>query len=84
MTGKKTKKFTGAGVWLTKTLLISGSVVGMKSLLAGVHENLSVAGYIKDVGMQLSEAYFFGMEEEQRIAFAKQMNVLSACMPGVI
>ncbi|CAN5899876.1 hypothetical protein BH24BAC1_BH24BAC1_05380 [soil metagenome] len=35
------------------------------------------ATYVKDAGMQLCEAYFFGMEE-QKIALTKQMEVLGA------
>jgi mannonate dehydratase len=38
-----------------------------------------VREYAKDAGMQLSEAYFRGMEEK-RIAFAKQLDVLGAVM----
>ena len=37
----------------------------------------AVTGYVKDAGMQLSEAYFRGMEEK-RIAFTKQLGVLGA------
>ena len=33
--------------------------------------------YVKDAGMQLSEAYFRGLEE-RRIAYARQMDVLGA------
>jgi len=34
-------------------------------------------GYVKDAGMQMCEAYFWGMDE-RRVAFNKQMDVLGA------
>jgi mannonate dehydratase len=61
----------------TVSLAAAGSVGGMNSLLTNVDENSRIVSFANDAGMQLSEAYFFGMEE-QRIAFAKQMNVLGA------
>jgi mannonate dehydratase len=61
----------------TVSLATAGSVGAMNSLWASSPANTGINGYIKDGGMQLSEAYFFGMEE-QRIAFAKQMNVPGA------
>ena len=57
--------------------LAAGSAGVMNLLLADVNTNSSIKAHMKDAGMQLSEAYFFGMEE-QRIAFARQMNVLGA------
>ena len=61
----------------TISLAAATSVGGMNSLMAAPNEQLAVGSYAKDAGMQLSEAYFFGMEE-QRIAFAKQVNALGA------
>jgi mannonate dehydratase len=46
-------------------------LVAMPSALRSLEE------HVNDAGMQLSEAYFFGMEE-QRIAFAKQLSVIGA------
>ena len=60
----------------TLTMATAGSMGAMNTLLADGHDP-SLNDTIHDAGMQLSEAYFFGMEE-QRIAFAKQMNVLAA------
>src|SRR5690606_19807768 len=34
-------------------------------------------GYAKDAGMEMSEAFFFGMEE-RKVALMKQMNVFGA------
>jgi len=59
------------------SLTTAGSVGAMNSLLMEDHESLDRKTFIADAGMQLSEAYFFGMEE-QRIAFARQMNVMGA------
>jgi mannonate dehydratase len=59
------------------SLAAVGSIGAVSSLMADQQEYSVRNNHIKDAGMQLSEAYFFGMEE-QRIAFAKQMNVLGA------
>src|SRR5688572_6473693 len=59
------------------SLTTAGSVGAMNSLLMEDHESFDHKTFIADAGMQLSEAYFFGMEE-QRIAFARQMNVMGA------
>jgi len=61
----------------TVSLATAGSVSAMNSVWSSSSAHSGIDDYIKDGGMQLSEAYFFGMEE-QRIAFAKQMNVLGA------
>jgi mannonate dehydratase len=50
------------------------SLVGQKTVEQHVAHT---SGYAKDAGMQLSEAYFRGMEEK-RIAFTKQLDVLGA------
>ena len=59
------------------SLTTAGSMGAMDSLFMGGHQNFVTKSLFGDAGMQLSEAYFFGMEA-QRIAFARQMNVLGA------
>jgi len=61
----------------TVSMATAGSMGSMNTLLLDENHNPSLNGIINDAGMQLSEAYFYGMEE-QRIAFAKQLNVLGA------
>jgi mannonate dehydratase len=61
----------------TVSMATAGSMGSMNTLLVDEIHNPFLNGIINDAGMQLSEAYFYGMEE-QRIAFAKQMNVMGA------
>jgi mannonate dehydratase len=66
--------FIKTGVTLASTLSISG----MGSALAYQEApKKSVVAMAKDAGMQMSEAYFSGMDE-RRIAFMKQLDVLGA------
>jgi mannonate dehydratase len=53
------------------------SFVGPGSLTAAEDKPERLHEYVKDAGMQLSEAYFRGLEE-RRIAYARQMDVLGA------
>jgi len=59
------------------SLTAAGSVGTIGSAATENDQSFLSKSFIADAGMQLSEAYFYGMEE-QRIAFAKQMNVLGA------
>lgn len=60
--------------------LAAASTIGGLGSLAAASETenyVPVREYAKDAGMQLSEAYFRGMEEK-RIAFCQQLDVLGA------
>jgi mannonate dehydratase len=62
------------------SLAAASTMGGVGSLVARASESgnrVPVREYAKDAGMQLSEAYFRGMEEK-RIAFCKQLDVLGA------
>jgi mannonate dehydratase len=61
----------------TASLAAAGSIGGIGSLLANSPAPSEVKEYVKDAGMQLSEAYFRGMEEK-RVNFCKQLDVLGA------
>jgi mannonate dehydratase len=53
------------------------SVTGTNTFASKNTEPTKVRQYAKDAGMQLSEAYFRGLEE-RRIEYARQLNVLGA------
>jgi len=63
----------------TASLAAATTLGGLGSLVkANEHEqSLPVREYAKDAGMQLSEAYFRGMEEK-RVNFCKQLDVVGA------
>jgi mannonate dehydratase len=63
----------------TASLAAATSFGGIGSIMAnaGTKSSPEVRGYVKDAGMQLSEAYFRGLEEK-RIAFTKQLDVFGA------
>ena len=66
----------GAALASAVSLGAFGSISSAKGVeTSGSREHLS--GMVKDAGMQMSEAYFSGMDE-RRIAFMKQMDVLGA------
>ncbi|HZF65983.1 MAG TPA: mannonate dehydratase [Chitinophagaceae bacterium] len=62
------------------TIAAATAVTGGGALLANAPRETELSQermYAKDAGMQLSEAYFRGLEEK-RIAFTKQLDVLGA------
>jgi mannonate dehydratase len=62
------------------SLAAAFSVGGLAPALAqpaGISQAAEAAPYAKDAGMQMCEAYFFGMEE-QKIALTKQLDVTGA------
>src|SRR5665647_3983865 len=74
------RDFIKKGATLASALSIGGITAAIASspnlnTKGSSKENLSAMA--KDAGMQMSEAYFSGMDE-RRIAFMKQMDVLGA------
>jgi mannonate dehydratase len=72
------------------TSLAALSVAGVKGIIpesiAQKESSIAASQPLKDAGMQLCEAYFFGMQP-QKIALTKQMDVLSAVggiNPGMV
>ena len=64
----------------TASLAAATSLGSVGSLLASAaqqKQQAEVKEYVKDAGMELSEAYFRGLEEK-RIAFTKQLDVFGA------
>ena len=65
------------------TLASAFTIGGLSSSIASTHLNIkgrsgeNLNAIVKDAGMQMSEAYFSGMDE-RRIAFMKQMDVFGA------
>jgi len=60
------------------TAVSLGAVPAIASGLISSHKKEeTVNGYVKDAGMEMSEAYFWGMEE-RKIALVKQMDVFGA------
>ena len=65
------------------TLASAFTIGGLSSSIASTHLNTkgrsgeNLNAIVKDAGMQMSEAYFSGMDE-RRIAFMKQMDVFGA------
>src|SRR5215207_7897155 len=62
------------------SLAAATTLGGIGSLVSRASESNNIGrvrDYAKDAGMQLSEAYFKGMEEK-RVAFCKQLDVLGA------
>ena len=63
----------------TNSLAAATTLGGLGSLVKAneYRQSIPVREYAKDAGMQLSEAYFRGMEEK-RVNFCKQLDVLGA------
>ena len=65
----------------TASLATAVSLGGVPTIASGLMSSSKKAdtanGYVKDAGMEMSEAYFWGMEE-RKIALVKQMDVFGA------
>jgi mannonate dehydratase len=69
------REFIKKGASLAAALSVGGiSTAGAMSPEAGRFSAPKTKEFIKDAGMQLCEAYFFGMEQN-KIEFSKQMDV---------
>jgi mannonate dehydratase len=80
----KRRDFLKKGASLAAAALVGGShaalaggLGGNRKTLTGTNTVPSTKSLVKDAGMQMSEAYFAGMQE-QKIALTKQMDVFGA------
>lgn len=71
------RNFIKKGAALTSALTVGGLGTAMNVPYSKGRSKESLGSVVKDAGMQMSEAYFSGMDE-RRIAFMKQLDVLGA------
>ena len=73
------RSFIKKGATLASALTIGGmgSAIALPNLNTKGRSKDNLGTIVKDAGMQMSEAYFSGMDE-RRIAFMKQMDVFGA------